>query len=435
MTMFSFRLKFLMLWLLTLYQHCRSLSLPQALVLPQNASIGHVLVDLSDCSHNHTAISLKTGDFSQYFAVDEKWELVTTRSISTLVDRSPILELVFTELFRNGTVRKRMESLQVAILPWENMVRFKSPVHHGKIYVNSPAHSLVLGLERIELASKYNDLRASIVSGNGNHLFEAVKSDSGSLGNSSDFIRCFTAKRLSYQDFGSHSLVLRVDGHPDGNFATTQLHIEVVVEPNAPPVFEAKRFVKSVFNDLSLGTTVLRVNAHGSGSGIIAYQLESVGYIPFDIDPITADIFTTDRLLDGRYEFTVIASDILADDSRSQMPVKIIVGPRYRSIGKVECNDKFGCEKGSRIRRQSYAPLLLKLDESTRVGILPYSLDLGHREVVKKAPVETKYVTIYENGTMELHRPLNYELDKVVEFAVIVENTQTLGKHIVKIAV
>lgn len=428
MTMSSFRLQFLMLWLLTLYQHCRSISLPQALVLPQNASIGHVLIDLSDFSHNFTAISLKTGDFSQYFTVDETLALVTTRGLSTLVNRAPILELIFTEHFRNGTILKRVKSLQVTVLPWEKVMHFKAPVYYGRIYVNSPAHSLVHGLERIELSSKNDDLRFSIVSGNGKHLFEAVKSDSGSLGNSSVFVRCFTAKRLSYQDTGSHSLMLRVDGHPDGNFATTQLFIEVAVEPKIAPMFEAKRFVKNVFNDLPLGTTVLRANAHTSGSGIFAYQLKSVGYIPFDIDPITADIFTTDRLHDGRYEFTVIVSDILSEDSRSEMPVKIIAGPRKLSIEKSECNDKFGCRLATRIRRQSYAPLLLKITESTGVGILPYKLDLGQYEVVKKAPVETKYVTIYENGTMELHRPLNFELDRVVEFAVIVENSQTLGK-------
>lgn len=72
-------------------------------------------------------------------------------------------------------------------------------------------------------------------------------------------------------------------------------------------------------------------------------------------------------------------------------------------------------------------PIELSLPEDWRIGFLNPRIELNQDEKIKFAPIVKPYITIYANGTIYLHKPLNYEKDPKVVSTVMIENIKTHG--------
>lgn len=73
-------------------------------------------------------------------------------------------------------------------------------------------------------------------------------------------------------------------------------------------------------------------------------------------------------------------------------------------------------------------PIELTLPEDIPTGMLTQTIQLTNEERIKFAPIVKPYLTIYANGSINLHRHLNYEIDDKVMATVMIENLKTKGQ-------
>lgn len=73
-------------------------------------------------------------------------------------------------------------------------------------------------------------------------------------------------------------------------------------------------------------------------------------------------------------------------------------------------------------------PIELALPEDIPTGMLTHRIQLSNQERIKFAPIVKPYLTIHANGSIGLHRHLNYEVDDKVMATVMIENLKSKGQ-------
>ena len=115
--------------------------------------------------------------------------------------------------------------------------------------------------------------------------------------------------------------------------------------------------------------------------------------------PIAGDIFATDTLKNGVYEFYVVAIDALGQQSKAK--VKLIIGssPGYQKASR----------KTSTAKRDRASDIFIALKEDHPLGRLCREISLFADEKIDGAPLSTEYIRILSNGSIELIKMLNFE--------------------------
>lgn len=428
------------------------------LVLSNALPIGHSIVHLG----NHTAtISIDDrSEFAAYFDVDvHSKNLITTRSLLPLTDRGAFLiDLILKTPLADGDTLERVESFMVTVIPEKDRASFAHDLYVGRLKLDAPARTIVPGLERISLKPLRNGdvVKFSLLDlDDEDEEFEDPIDELIELipvrdpYESSPYVQVWTKRSLEPADRGTRTFAIEVAGYPIGNRDQVRVEIRIDDDMTYPPVFVQRRYVASIaYDDAPMGSTILRVQAF-SGGGIqtaedigttITYAIDPSDSVPFDVDPFTGDVFAIGRLSANRYSFDVVARE---GSLSSRTPVKIIVArnsdflqrkmdDECESINSMNGTGSFGkrgCDDTTiRYKRALRPEISMTLPENYLTHVqLPVPIRLGANERIKDAPVEKDQLTVFENGTIQLNQPLNYEREKTVQLMVMVENMITLG--------
>ncbi|CDW56178.1 hypothetical protein TTRE_0000445301 [Trichuris trichiura] len=200
-------------------------------------------------------------------------------------------------------------------------------------------------------------------------------------------------------------------------------------------VFSQKRFPLKVSSDTAVGSTVRRIEAVCNRRQAFTYSLEPVGnnsHPPFDVDPLTGDLFTTRRLSEeNAYQFYIVAKPMgIRKRSKALVDIQIIQdSQRHRGLKK----KKKMTMMASRRKRELRKELSFRLPENIAVGrLLPGAgqfVPLQRDQVVKSAPAVKDHFIVHRNGSIEVAKALNFEVESVHRFTVIVENIRTSGDY------
>ncbi|VDM50777.1 unnamed protein product [Toxocara canis] len=156
--------------------------------------------------------------------------------------------------------------------------------------------------------------------------------------------------------------------------------------------------------------------------GAVVYRVEPEA-VPFDVSPFSGDIFSRSGVPNGRYDFDVVATDRLGQEARTSVKV-IVEGTNNRQILKKTIHQQVGVFTGKRHmrrRRDLGNDVVLALPEDHRLGMLNERIPLGGGERVTLAPIVKEYVTVHPNGSLELTKQLNFELQNEIHFSVQID--------------
>ncbi|VDN37984.1 unnamed protein product, partial [Gongylonema pulchrum] len=162
-----------------------------------------------------------------------------------------------------------------------------------------------------------------------------------------------------------------------------------------------------------------------ASKGAVIYRVEPEN-VPFDVTPFSGDVFSRYGVPNGRYFFNVVATDSLAREARAN--VRILVGPRIdpkhqfkqsqsKNFTNPQKSDLLKV-RSRRTRRDLGNDIVLTLKESHPLGLLKKQIPLDPDEKIPLAPLTTDYLRIHGNGSLELIKALNYELEAFHQAAV-----------------
>ena len=138
----------------------------------------------------------------------------------------------------------------------------------------------------------------------------------------------------------------------------------------------------------------------------------------FDIAPIAGDIFATTTLNHGIYEFFVVAVDTLGQVSTTLSTLSTSHREKHyfqesKAKIKVIVGDSTALFKSSRktrtAKRDRASDVFIALKEDHPLGFLNQQVALFADERIDGAPLTSEYLMIFNNGSIELIQPLNYE--------------------------
>ncbi|VDN56531.1 unnamed protein product [Dracunculus medinensis] len=177
----------------------------------------------------------------------------------------------------------------------------------------------------------------------------------------------------------------------------------------------------------------MRCNKLRPESGVVVYRVEPETS-PFDVTPLSGDVFSRYNILNGRYHFDIVATDSFGQEARTSAKVIVEGDVDQRYLKKFtseffsdHCDEKI--ENLDRIRRDMPNDIIFSLREDQPLGWLNKRIILLPHEKIANAPVEKEYVTIYSNGSLMLIKQLNYEIERKIKFAVHIENPLRSKHH------
>lgn len=406
------------------------------------------------------SVDLKT-DYAHYFTMDNRGtKLLTKQSLKNLVGGSISFDLILKSPLSDGTVLERVETLTVEIVADEYFVEFPpSTVHSGTVDERASANFPVKNLDKIQLVSGklIENLRFTIADDDGTSLFKVItvtvlnnEEESSSKKIIPPYAQIVTKRQLTPADRGFYVFTLLAESSPPGNRAETKIEVTVSEKSLKPKRLADRRYVANVPWNVTLGTRIVDVKKRSVDDLDLTYRLDPYSStIPFDVDPFTGEVFTTDVLDEEKYIFDVVGvsnNNFLASGvDRYRSEVKVLVDLNGSSLRKnasfssssqssssADCDDvsnNFKCDTTSRYKRALRPEISMSLYENHRLNeILPEKISLSNNERIKDAPIEKEYLTVYANGTMILTRHLNYETLNPVSSTIFVQNTMTMRK-------
>ncbi|KAE9548545.1 hypothetical protein FO519_008238, partial [Halicephalobus sp. NKZ332] len=219
-----------------------------------------------------------------------------------------------------------------------------------------------------------------------------------------------------------------IDRRINKRIAIAKIVVKINSVEIAPPEFEQKVY-SVVKKEIPAHSTIVRVKAKSSrGTPIYRIEPESSN---FDITPITGDIFSSGVLRSGRHEFHVVAKDALGQEGKTKVVVSVgnqlssTFGHKAKRRGRHissrnQLNSSFGLEtkKGKNSKRDRATDIVVALKEDHPLGILSTQVSLFSDEKIDLAPIESDFLKIHENGSVELIRELNFESENEIGVSV-----------------
>ena len=147
-----------------------------------------------------------------------------------------------------------------------------------------------------------------------------------------------------------------------------------------------------------------------SSRGTPIYRIEPESS-DFDITPITGDIFPSGTLKNGRHEFHVVAKDALGQEGKAKIVITLgsQMGSNYGFKAK---------RRGRNVKRDRATDIVIALKEDHPLGLLSTQVALFSDEIIDLAPIDSDYLKIHENGSVELTRELNFETENEIKVNV-----------------
>ena len=184
-------------------------------------------------------------------------------------------------------------SFNVAILDAGSQPKFTQKVYNISVEENAPWNTPLIKLPLAKQLNKY-DVKFEISGGNKKDLFKISK-NSGLLS---------TTSSLDAEKVSSINLEVKVydplrKRQTDVDYAI--VNITIIDKNDNEPQFEITDNVSEIYiqENLPVGTSVFKISATDKDSnenGKISYSITNVKYVPFEIDPLSGVIKTTERL-------------------------------------------------------------------------------------------------------------------------------------------
>ncbi len=410
--------------------NCQSLN--RTIFVPADAAIGWEVLDLKECAAvdwKDTEVFLAaSGDYAHYFRMDESQRSVlTSKSVSELLNRAVTLDIILSKAESSSRkVLRRVFPISVRVIPGEFLFHFERKRYRALISSDIPT---LTEFQRISLIGGPRISNFTCESPNKDYdeyfLFSSVRDPN--LGN---FCRISVKKSLKSLAGKEISFMILGKAHfPYYVTADTELLVVVRRRTKSTPMyFSARRYVGTTTSSVPKGTRIFRVSAScGGNKRRVAYSLgRNTNGLPFAVHSVRGDVYTKGRLNATKYAFEIKAVD--PNCSTAFVPVVVFA---VDDFSRVRSGRKYlDLIPKSRIKRAYRPPIRLKLPENQKVGMIRERIQVGLNEILKDAPLQTHFLTVYRDGRINLTRNLNFENSeyRTIRLELTVENTQTLGK-------
>uniref|UniRef100_A0AC35FWI2 Cadherin domain-containing protein n=1 Tax=Panagrolaimus sp. PS1159 TaxID=55785 RepID=A0AC35FWI2_9BILA len=355
-----------------------------------DAPIGWLLADLAfdGVCTKYEKLTIQKSEHSVFFKIENNFTIISASPLGILKGQKFLLNIL-----AERKPYERILTIHVEIQN-ETSPEFLLPIYNITIDSNAATNFEILLPARIALKNETsNEIYFGPIS-YGNDLItfvnvkEYLKGSFAKLFLSRQPNKWETKKVIYIGAFDRKKFQKRV--------ATTKLVINIKRISIPPPKFESDIYLIEV-KSVQAHSTFLRVKAKTS-RGTPFYRIDPESS-KFDIAPIAGDIFSTSTLKNGIYEFFVIASDSLGQESKCK--VKLIIGTnsQIKSSRKTRTINK----------RDRAEDIFMALKEDHKIGILPQQILLFADERIDGAPIVSEYLKVLKNGSIELIKEFNFE--------------------------
>ncbi|XP_052124085.1 neural-cadherin [Frankliniella occidentalis] len=414
---------------------------------------------------------LDTG-FSQYFAVLDSGELMTTADLSPLINRP--VNLVVLEETANSTAT---HTLHLYVMDRGEVPRFPKEVYEGgSILENLPAGAHVEGVPALVShghGAGGAQLQYSIVDGNIGGAFALeqvfVEEDehpgilegvvSGVLGawrrasSTPVGVRLITTKPLDREQVAAYTLTVQAQDAVGVSRARTQVRVAVLDENDNRPVFVSTDYHFSVFADNMTSPrgrflTIGQVAARDADGDHVAYSLSQPSGLVVVVPQTGELLLVSDPPRDAEVEFFVDAHDVRHPDSlTAERPARVRVD--FHSDRAVDLNmvdlpapTPPPQHRADKLRRAQGRPRHRTKRRTTRAvrptkkiefgesdgeteGRIVFALDRDSDRETFKIRDPNPWVTVDADGSVRVKKKWDYEElapEKVIDFWVIISN-------------
>lgn len=159
--------------------------------------------------------------------------------------------------------------------------------------------------------------------------------------------------------------------------------------------------------------------------------------MPFDIMPLTGDLFAQQTLKSGHYQFNVVAMD--STGRSSQAIVRIVLGDQpFRHTTKSPSRNRQlrSLSRRTKSHFKMDKELVFSIFEDHVLGLLDevrsiklkmliflfQNIKLIEDEFIAQPFKPTKSLSIHKNGSIELVKPLNFEMEPEIRLKIPIES-------------
>uniref|UniRef100_A0A915Q850 Cadherin domain-containing protein n=1 Tax=Setaria digitata TaxID=48799 RepID=A0A915Q850_9BILA len=386
---------------------------PRILTVRSDSPVEWLISDLAEDGYSEPDefCSLHTSDQSDYFQIINN-RLYTKSSVSDLQGQSVAIVV-------ETAAPQRMFILNVTVAG-NSTPHFSAAIYRAAVR-NDVTPEMAIPIEpeiTVVNVSESLDLHISIISNSTNLPFLLMHKKR----RDTHYAKLYVSRIMRPTDETFQSFYIgALDKRNLVRLAVSRIDISFEPLPASVPKFSSINYFKQV-DRLPPHVTVLRVTAKTT-KGAVMYRIEPEN-VSFDVTPFSGDLFSRHGVPNGKYFFNVVATDSFGQKAHAN--VRILVGPRIdpkRQFKRLKTKSKSNYqvlpnENSRRSRRDFGNDIVLTLKENHPIGLLEKAINLRPNENVVFAPATTDYLRIHSNGSIELIKPLNYELEMSHQAAV-----------------
>lgn len=246
------------------------------------------------------------------FQISEQGVVTTTKPIDFETGEKNYYDLVAIRRNRGDKEGGTPSSIRITITDTNNFSpTFPANFYHGKVKEDSPANTIVMGLENCfaEDRDTVGTISYSISGGNEQGYFKA---ESATAGNRVFLVLKTTNNFDQLKRDVTPEVNLTVRANDGVRYGTTRVTVKIIDANNNPPVFDQNSYTATIGEDTPLLTSVLRVRAtdqdEGTNGGVYYFLAVLSQY--FSVDAITGVVKVVSQLPDQ----AVVNLDVRAKD-------------------------------------------------------------------------------------------------------------------------
>lgn len=260
------------------------------------------------------------------FQISEQGIVTTTKPIDFETGDKNYYDLVAIRRNRGDKEGGTPLSIRISITDTNNFSpTFPANIYHGRVTEDSPANTIVMGLENCfaEDRDTVGSISYSISGGNENGYFKAEEATEGN--------RVFLVLKTT-NTFGNlerdvtPEVNLTVRANDGLRYGTTRVNVKILDANNNVPAFDEASYTATIGEDTPLLTSVLRVRAsdkdEGTNGGVYYYLKVPSPW--FSVDAITGVVKVVSQLPNqALVSLDVIARDRGTPSNKNEVKVNI----------------------------------------------------------------------------------------------------------------
>ena len=258
------------------------------------------------------------------FQISEQGVVTTTKPIDYEIGGKNYYDLYAIRRDRGDKEGGTPFSMRISITDTNNFSpTFPAKVYHGRVKEDSPANTIVMGLENCfaEDRDTVGSISYSLSGGNENGYFKAEKTTAGNRA----FLVLKTTNIFDQLERDVTPEVYLTARASDGDrYGTSRITVEIIDANNNNPEFDETSYTATIGEDTPLLTSVLRVRASDKDegtNGAVYYYLRTLSPW-FSVDAITGVVKVVSQLPDQ----ALVTMDVIARDRgtpNNQKEVKV----------------------------------------------------------------------------------------------------------------